>query len=756
MERTRTRLDEAVLAGIEERRLAALGSYEIMDSAPDERFDALTRAAADIAEVPTALISLLDANRQWFLSRQQMALCETGRDVAFCDYVVRSRQEMTIEDATADERFAQNPLVTGEPHIRFYAGFPLLAAGGSVIGTLCVIGYEPKSLTDRQVRLLRTLADQVLAQLDHRRQLLEVEAQLKRMTRLRIAETAAAEQLTEARWQARSDRDLLFAVLDSIDVGVIAADVSGKLTVVNNAALGFGVADQGAAAGEWLPGLEVFREDTEIPLTIGERPLERSLVAPAGEGTIDGVRVSLGRAGPDRRLLRMNVRQLLDRDGSVMGAVAATTDITAATKAERALQAAHDQLTQALDAMPRAVTLVSVDRDASGEPVNLRVSWINKHVQKLIGRSQAQVAGRLFASVFPAVAAEYEQLYLDVARTGEALHRSVEWFQGDVVKGFFDVTVVPWTTDGLLIDAADVTARRLAERALESSEQRLRDAQTLAGLGAWQRDFAAGTLELSPHTFELLGLDPAITPTPALMNDLVHPEDREVFRQHFGDAERSDVESTTLDFRVVRPDGEVIWIRAHTTFERDPVGTVIQSWGTHQDITPARTKEHELTAAADTDPLTGLLNRRGWDAQTGAMIAGHRALPIAVAMIDLDHFKVLNDTEGHAAGDALLRACARAWQQRLRAADVVARIGGEEFALLLPMCDLAAAHRLVDRLRAAVPGQVTASAGITVLGDDEELDVALARADRGLYEAKRAGRNRVTTVPAGPEPVPAV
>ncbi len=753
MELTRPRPTPAEPDDLEGRRLAALESYEILDTGPDERFDALTRAACDIAGVPTALISLIDANRQWFLSRQQMPLCETGRDIAFCDHVVRSRQELLIHDATADDRFAHNPLVTGEPYIRSYAGFPLLTGDGHILGTLCVIGYEPGSLTDVQRRLLRTLADQVVAQLELRRQLRDSEAQLHRMTRLRLAEAAAAEQLAVARRQAKSDRDLLFAVLDSIDVGVIAADARGQLTVVNDAALGFGVANEGAAVGEWLPGLEVFCADTEVPLAVGERPLERSLAAAPGEGTIDGVTVSLGRPGPGRRLLRMNVRQLIDRDGSVMGAVAATTDITAATRVERALHAAHDELTQALDAMPRAVTLVSVDRDPSGAPTALRVRWINRHVQQLIGLSQTEVAGKRFARVFPAVAAEYEQTYLDVARTGQPLHLSVDWFTGDVVDGAFDVTVVPWTEDGLLIDAADVTARRVAERALETSEKRLRDAQTLAGLGAWEWDIARGTVEWSPLMFALMGVDPAVTPDPDLMLRLIHPEDRDLFLAHVADVTRS-ADSTSLDFRVQRPGGEVVWIRAHATVDRDAAGRAVRAWGTDQDITPARTKEHELEAAADTDPLTGLLNRRGWDAQTAPRIAGDRDLPIAVAMIDLDHFKLLNDTRGHAAGDAVLRDCARSWQQRLRSDDVVARIGGEEFALLLPTCDLLAAHRLVDRLRSAVPDAVTASAGITVLGSDEDLDVALARADRALYEAKRTGRDRVITVPYEQEPVP--
>ena len=190
---------------------------------------------------------------------------------------------------------------------------------------------------------------------------------------------------------------------------------------------------------------------------------------------------------------------------------------------------------------------------------NLRVRWINKYVRELVGLTQEQVAGKRFAKVFPTVAKGYEQTYLDVARTGEPLHLSVDWFSAAHVNGAFDVTVVPWGEDGLLIDTDDVTARRLAERALETSAKRLRDAQTLAGLGAWQWDFVVEHLDFSPHMFELLGLDPEIVPTPQLMNDLVHPEDREDFTRHFADAGQSDVETTSLDFRVVRPDGEVIW-----------------------------------------------------------------------------------------------------------------------------------------------------------------------------------------------------
>jgi diguanylate cyclase (GGDEF)-like protein len=147
----------------------------------------------------------------------------------------------------------------------------------------------------------------------------------------------------------------------------------------------------------------------------------------------------------------------------------------------------------------------------------------------------------------------------------------------------------------------------------------------------------------------------------------------------------------------------------------------------------------QLTDEALTDPLTGLPNRRAWDLRLRQSLAGGQRL--SVVMLDIDHFKAFNDTYGHPTGDELLQRATAAWQSEVRGGDFLARIGGEEFGLLLPGTDLATAERIVERMRAQMPDAETCSAGITVrvAGDDSE--TLVRRADQALYEAKSSGRN---------------
>lgn len=139
-------------------RLAALRALDILDTAPEERFDRLTRLARGLFDVPIALVSLVDEHRQWFKSRQGLGACETSRDRSFCGHSILGDDVFLVPDASRDERFADNPLVTDEPRIRFYAGCPLRLPCGSKIGTLCLIDREPRSLGSHELALLRDLA----------------------------------------------------------------------------------------------------------------------------------------------------------------------------------------------------------------------------------------------------------------------------------------------------------------------------------------------------------------------------------------------------------------------------------------------------------------------------------------------------------------------------------------------------------------------------------------------------------------------
>ncbi len=143
----------------EKTRLETLRSLKLLDTSPEERFDRLTRLAKRMFGVPISLVSLVDANRQWFKSRQGLDADETPRDISFCGHAILGDDIFMVPDASKDERFADNPLVTENPNIRFYAGCPLRVMNGSKVGTLCIIDEEPRHLDEEDLALLRDLAE---------------------------------------------------------------------------------------------------------------------------------------------------------------------------------------------------------------------------------------------------------------------------------------------------------------------------------------------------------------------------------------------------------------------------------------------------------------------------------------------------------------------------------------------------------------------------------------------------------------------
>lgn len=152
----------------DKERVAALRQMLILDTPPEERFDKVVQFAAQEFDVPIALISLLDENRQWFKASVGVDICETGRDISFCGHVILQPDLFVINDARSDERFADNPLVTTPPHVIFYAGAPLRMPSGFVIGTLCIIDHEPRTLDATEMAIFTSLRDLLLEELSNR------------------------------------------------------------------------------------------------------------------------------------------------------------------------------------------------------------------------------------------------------------------------------------------------------------------------------------------------------------------------------------------------------------------------------------------------------------------------------------------------------------------------------------------------------------------------------------------------------------
>jgi len=160
----------------EQARLALLYELLLLDTPPEERLDKIVAFASSEFQVPICLISLVDAERQWFKARVGTAVCETSRDVSFCAHALGGSDILLIADALEDPRFHDNPLVTGPPHIRFYAGAPLVLRGGLAIGTLCLIDTVPRTLDTVELAILASLRDLVVLALTSEKDQLAQEA----------------------------------------------------------------------------------------------------------------------------------------------------------------------------------------------------------------------------------------------------------------------------------------------------------------------------------------------------------------------------------------------------------------------------------------------------------------------------------------------------------------------------------------------------------------------------------------------------
>lgn len=156
----------------EAARIAALDKYAILDTDPEQSFDDLTLLASFVCKTPIALISLVDEDRQWFKSRIGIEPSETSREIAFCSTAILQPDVFVVPDALADDRFRDNPLVVSDPHIRFYAGAPLINEDGFALGTLCVVDRAPRELAPDEREALKALSRLVLAQLEFRRNLI--------------------------------------------------------------------------------------------------------------------------------------------------------------------------------------------------------------------------------------------------------------------------------------------------------------------------------------------------------------------------------------------------------------------------------------------------------------------------------------------------------------------------------------------------------------------------------------------------------
>lgn len=311
--------------------------------------------------------------------------------------------------------------------------------------------------------------------------------------------------------------------------------------------------------------------------------------------------------------------------------------------------------------------------------------------------------------------------------------------------------------------AAVLATRNRLLREVAESNRLLMLAEQAAQMGHWRLAVATGRMFWSPEIYRLYGIDGQETPSLERVIGGFHTDDRTAARAAMtAAATTTEAEREFMfDARLIQPDGTILHIRTRG-HARTMDGQGIELFGVMQDVSDRVHAAQALEAArnaaeraADTDHLTGLASRRRALRLLDDMLADARATgrALSVAVFDIDHFKTVNDLHGHLAGDGVLQRVAAAATQASRVDDVVGRLGGEEFVLLLPGADRMAATGVAERVRVAIGAggtgeaaddpRVTISIGVAEMQGDATATNLLNRADRALYEAKRAGRNRM-------------
>lgn len=305
---------------------------------------------------------------------------------------------------------------------------------------------------------------------------------------------------------------------------------------------------------------------------------------------------------------------------------------------------------------------------------------------------------------------------------------------------------------GFFVLVTDITARREAEKALAIAEQRFRALFDRAPLGMFLISADGVVMDANDAAVTLLGRARGEL-IGATTTDFTHPDDVAESREMRRALAEGEIESYTLEKRYLRADGDIVWAQLDARLLQEGDDRPVMVLGQVQDISEQRLQRAELERLANHDSLTGLLNRRGLLSELEQHCARMRRYGDggALIIIDLDHFKEVNDKFGHESGDAALRRVGGLLSGRLRETDRVARHGGDEFAVILPRIGPAEAERvaltLVQRIRGArlgVPGRpITASAGVALLREDDTATAILSRADVAMYLVKGQGGDAV-------------
>lgn len=857
----------APLRANETTSLSHLNDLDVLDSEPEQAFQALVEVASTVCGTPISLISLIDTDRQWFKANLGLpGATETPRDVAFCAHAVLGEALFEVSDARRDERFFDNPLVVGAPDIRFYAGMPIEVDDGVRVGTLCVIDREPRTLSEPQKTVLRQLAGIAAQALKGRAAQRRLHAEIN-------SQKAHANDLT--------------VLLDAVPSMMAYWDLDLRCRFANKAYLAWFGIDPDKLIGLHicdLLGPELFESNRPF--------LEAAL---RGESQTFERDIPL-RHGDVRRALAFYIPDFVD--GRVAGVLVQVTDITPQKQQEEALRreteklhAANSLLKQtslALDEAQELSQLGSWEWNVGSEVVSYsrqycRIFGFDFHIAPLSSEEKLSCllpeSQKLIRPALERCLKEGVPYSLEV-QMRRLSDGKIGWVEskGAAVRDSRGAIVALRGT------AQDISHRKETELALLKSQKFLEQTGQLAEVGGWELDLKSGAIYWSPEVCRIVGVDPGYQPSLTEVIEFYDQKSRSIIKAAVENTIQSG-EKFDLELKIIRRDGDVRDVRAlgiaefrhgeavrlsgafqditdrqnlarelahesellrvtlqsiadavittnaagdvtwinpaaeqmtgwlapeakgqplrqvfHIVNEKnqalasDPIrmcieknarvgltnhtiliardgserciedsaapirsqsGEVLGAVLVFHDVSEQRRLSNEMTFRATHDVLTGLLNRAEFEVRLQRALDSSKSnFQHALLFIDLDQFKIVNDTCGHAIGDKLLQKVARLLEEAIRSRDSLARLGGDEFAIILEHCPVKQAQRVAQNICARMDEfrflhddrrfRIGASIGLVPIDSRWVGTEAIKQAaDAACYAAKEAGRNRV-------------
>jgi PAS domain S-box-containing protein len=424
--------------GVEEERLEALRQYAVLDSLPEQGYDDVTELASFICGTPISLVSLVDRDRQWFKSERGLGALETPRSQSFCAHTIVDSKTLVVEDARRDPRFNNNPMVLGDPNIRFYAGAPIIEKNGHVLGTVCVIDTEPRVLSAKQVSALEALARQVVVLLEQRRAISELES--------------AAEASKRADLIVQTSEKRLQTFVDSFPALAWMANADGWIFWYNQRWYEYtGKTSQEMEGWGWESV-----HDPQILPSVKERWASSIKTGKPFEMVFP----LLGADGQFRSFLTRIV-PIRDEEGKLIQWFGTNIEIDELQRTRRSLEASEAGLDQVLTATSDAV--VSVSRDWI-------VTYMNPVAEQLYGPAEGLVGKNLWEA-FPGAlydGSPFREHYYRAMDEGVAGRFEAEY--GAPLNSTIGLEIYP-SKNGIVTFSRDVTALKKATAALLQNEK---------------------------------------------------------------------------------------------------------------------------------------------------------------------------------------------------------------------------------------------------------------------------------------------